>query len=70
MSKSKVILVTGGSGLVGQAIRTVVEADPKPDETWIFLCSKDGDLRFVLSFLSRVHLCALFSLLLVILFSL
>jgi hypothetical protein len=47
MSQSKVILVTGGSGLVGQAIRTVVEADPKPDESWIFLSSKDGDLRFV-----------------------
>lgn len=68
MSQSKVILVTGGSGLVGQAIRTVVEADPKPDETWIFLCSKDGDLRFVLNSVSSVHFF-LYSLLLLILFS-
>ncbi|XP_065345746.1 GDP-L-fucose synthase [Cloeon dipterum] len=40
----KRVMVTGGSGLVGQAIRTVVEADAKPDESWIFLSSKDGDL--------------------------
>jgi GDP-L-fucose synthase len=40
----QVILVTGGSGLVGQAIKSVVESSPQPDETWIFLSSKDGDL--------------------------
>jgi len=40
----KVILVTGGSGLVGKGIQTVVEADPKDDEKWIFLSSKDGNL--------------------------
>jgi len=45
MSKKKVVLVTGGSGLVGQAIKAVVEAEPKEDETWVFLSSKDGDLR-------------------------
>jgi GDP-L-fucose synthase len=56
MSQSKVILVTGGSGLVGQAIRTVVEADPKPDESWIFLSSKDGDLRFVFCFANMYYL--------------
>jgi purine nucleoside phosphorylase len=51
-SKRK-ILVTGGSGLVGQAIRHVVETEPvgsrfgksSPDEEWVFLSSKDGDLR-------------------------
>ena len=40
-----VILVTGGTGLVGQAIRTVVEGElRRPGETWVFLSSKDGDL--------------------------
>lgn len=42
-----VVLVTGGSGLVGQAIKDFVEEEgnKKADETWIFLSSKDGDLR-------------------------
>ncbi|EED87857.1 gdp-fucose synthetase [Thalassiosira pseudonana CCMP1335] len=39
------IMVTGGSGLVGQAIKTYTLANPLPNETWIFLSSKDGDLR-------------------------
>ena len=44
---ASVVLVTGGSGLVGQAIKDFVEEDgnTKPGETWIFLSSKDGDLR-------------------------
>lgn len=47
----KVILVTGGSGLVGKAVHHVVNNDTdvrfakSEDETWIFLNSKDGDLR-------------------------
>lgn len=45
MGESKVILVTGGSGLVGQAFQEVVATEEKrSDETWIFLSSKDGDL--------------------------
>ncbi|XP_019768105.1 GDP-L-fucose synthase [Dendroctonus ponderosae] len=44
MSDSKVILVTGGSGLVGKAIQTVLESDAKGDEKWIFVGSKDADL--------------------------
>ncbi|XP_046979590.1 GDP-L-fucose synthase [Schistocerca americana] len=40
----KVILVTGGTGLVGKAIQTVVAEDERTDEQWIFLGSKDGDL--------------------------
>jgi len=36
--------VTGGSGLVGRAIQSVVEAEAREDETWVFLSSKDGDL--------------------------
>ncbi|XP_043923264.1 GDP-L-fucose synthase [Protopterus annectens] len=39
------ILVTGGSGLVGKAIERIVnEGEKRPDETWIFLSSRDGDL--------------------------
>ena len=40
-----VILITGGSGLVGQAIKSYTDSNSKPNETWIFLSSKDGDLR-------------------------
>jgi len=39
------ILVTGGSGLVGQAIKAYTDENSQPGETWIFLSSKDGDLR-------------------------
>ncbi|CAH1250097.1 GDP-L-fucose synthase-like [Branchiostoma lanceolatum] len=38
------VLVTGGSGLVGQAIRRVVEEHPSEEEEWIFVSSKDADL--------------------------
>ncbi|XP_043546811.1 GDP-L-fucose synthase isoform X3 [Chiloscyllium plagiosum] len=43
--KSKRILVTGGSGLVGKAIEQLVtEGEGQADEEWIFLSSKDADL--------------------------
>ncbi|XP_022711557.1 GDP-L-fucose synthase-like [Varroa jacobsoni] len=41
------VLVTGGSGLVGQGLQKALQ-DPsqvRPDEEWVFLSSKDGDLR-------------------------
>lgn len=47
----KTVLVTGGSGLVGRAVQYTIENEKDPrfgkrdDETWIFLTSKDGDLR-------------------------
>ncbi|PAV17862.1 GDP-L-fucose synthetase [Pyrrhoderma noxium] len=51
MSK-KVVLVTGGNGLVGRAIKEVaLNPNTEPafraadDETWVFVSSKDGDLR-------------------------
>ena len=45
MTGQKKILVTGGSGLVGQAIKAVVNGEEKcDDETWLFLSSKDADL--------------------------
>ncbi len=41
--KEVVVLVTGGSGLVGQAVREVVQVDSR-GETWVFARSKDADL--------------------------
>lgn len=40
-----VVLVTGGSGLVGKAIESIIREENNPEETWIFASSKDGDLR-------------------------
>jgi len=40
-----VIMVTGGTGLVGMGIRAVVERQKVPNERWVYLSSKDGDLR-------------------------
>jgi len=49
-----VVLVTGGSGLVGKAIQHVIETEPEgskygrlPGETWVFARSSDGDLRYL-----------------------
>ena len=50
-----VCLVTGGTGLVGRALQWVIENEPvgsrygkqRADEEWIFLSSKDGDLKWV-----------------------
>lgn len=46
--KPTVVMVTGGSGLVGQGIKDFVtennNENQKPGEKWIFLSSKDGDL--------------------------
>jgi GDP-L-fucose synthase len=43
----KVIIVTGGSGLVGKAIQEVLKDkdNQRDDEEWVFLSSKEGDLR-------------------------
>jgi GDP-L-fucose synthase len=38
------ILVTGGRGLVGMAIKELVEQEANPNEEWIFVSSKDADL--------------------------
>jgi nucleoside-diphosphate-sugar epimerase len=40
MGEKKVVLVTGGSGLVGSAIREVIEETKPEDEEWIFASSK------------------------------
>jgi GDP-L-fucose synthase len=51
---NNVVLVTGGTGLVGQAIKHVIETEPEgsrfarlPGEKWIFASSSEGDLRCV-----------------------
>jgi GDP-L-fucose synthase len=44
--EKKVVLVTGGSGLVGSAIRRVVEEAKNENEHFIFLSSKDVDLTY------------------------
>jgi GDP-L-fucose synthase len=41
---NSVILVTGGTGLVGKALEGVVNSKPNPQEKWVFLSSADGDL--------------------------
>ncbi len=43
-SDKKIILVTGGSGLVGKAIQDVVRNLKNLNEEFIFLSSKDADL--------------------------
>ena len=42
--EKKVILVTGGSGLVGNGIQTIISGDKREDEEWIYLSSKDANL--------------------------
>ena len=37
-------MVTGGSGLVGKGIETVIQTDKLPNEEWVFLSSKDANL--------------------------
>lgn len=45
-NSKKVVIVTGGSGLLGKAIKQVTQDDPRPDETFFFLSSKDADLTY------------------------
>jgi GDP-L-fucose synthase len=39
------VLVTGGTGLVGKAIESVVNEEGIPNESWFYASSKDADLR-------------------------
>jgi len=39
------VLVTGGTGLVGKGIETFIAQNPRPKERWVYIGSKDGDLR-------------------------
>ena len=46
-TKARVVLVTGGTGLVGKGIEAFIADCPeaKANESWVFLSSADGDLR-------------------------
>ena len=47
-SEKMVILVTGGTGLLGQGLKWAVEnRGPIQNEIWHFIGSKDADLRCV-----------------------
>uniref|UniRef100_A0A0K0CZ35 GDP-L-fucose synthase n=1 Tax=Angiostrongylus cantonensis TaxID=6313 RepID=A0A0K0CZ35_ANGCA len=43
-SKKMIVLVTGGTGLVGKAIEKIVDMEQHSDEKWVFIGSKDCDL--------------------------
>lgn len=45
MAMGKRVLVTGGSGMVGQAIKDVVASGPRNEDQWTFAGSRDADLR-------------------------
>ena len=40
MSAQKVVMVTGGTGLVGSAIKDVIDAEGNVEEKWVYLSSK------------------------------
>lgn len=40
-----VVLVTGGTGLVGSALKEIVESEPVPGWSFFFAGSKDADLQ-------------------------
>lgn len=40
------VLVTGGTGLIGSAIKRIIEnGNSNKNEKFVFVSSKDGDLR-------------------------
>ena len=50
------ILVTGGTGLVGMAIHTVVEKEPQENERFVFLSSKVAYILIRCVILFRAYL--------------
>jgi GDP-L-fucose synthase len=40
-----VVLVTGGTGLVGSAVKEIVEKEPVPGWSFFFAGSKDADVQ-------------------------
>ena len=44
--EQKVVMVTGSTGLVGSAVQIIAKKEQLPDEKWVFLSSKDGNLRY------------------------
>lgn len=50
-------LVTGGTGLVGNAIQDILVTEQHENEEWIFVGSKDADLTYKLYLLIIVNNC-------------
>lgn len=46
-TNEKIVMVTGGSGMVGRAMQKIVKMEGRTDERFIFLSSKDADLTYV-----------------------
>ena len=63
-SKKRVVMVTGGTGLVGKGIEAFISECPEAakNESWVYLSSGDGDLRNPVQPLcsQRVGSCTLF----------
>ncbi len=55
-TENMVIMVTGGSGLVGKAIKQVTTENPRSNEKFIFLSSEDGNLMYVLVNETSIHI--------------
>ena len=45
MSAQKVVMVTGGTGLVGSSIKEVIDAEGNSEEKWVYLSSKVSQTR-------------------------
>lgn len=43
--EERVIMVTGGTGMVGSALKAYIESLHNPHERWVFLGKQEGDLR-------------------------
>lgn len=56
--KKRVIMVTGGTGLVGKGIEEFIKDDTEAssNESWIFLSSKDGDLRDAVTYQHIIYI--------------
>lgn len=54
MTGNRVVLVTGGTGLVGKGIELYLQKNPRSDEQWVYIGSKDGDLRYVLGVIRNI----------------
>lgn len=44
VENNEVVLVTGGTGLVGRAVQEIITLNPPSNEEWVFVGRKDADL--------------------------
>eukprot|EP00118_Oscarella_pearsei_P012301 m.89682 g.89682 ORF g.89682 m.89682 type:complete len:92 (+) comp36615_c0_seq9:519-794(+) len=56
----KVVMVTGGTGMVGRAIQRAIDEEKPDEEKWIFLSSKDADLRYTYTDVSEAAKAGVF----------